>query len=61
MARENPVYVGRCNKKVYEIFKYDIPPVKPFYIALCDGWHQTEAQPTLEMARHAARIWLTHS
>jgi hypothetical protein len=29
------------------------------YIAICDGWYQTAVQPTPELARMAARIWLS--
>lgn len=46
---------GSVNGYYYEVHKV----AERQYVALCDGWYQTAVQPTPELARHAARIWLS--
>lgn len=45
---------GICNG-----YDWVIKRVEGGYIAICDGWYKTEVKPTPELARMAARIWLS--
>jgi len=46
---------GICNG-----FEWYIVKEGGMFVAVCDGWYHTQPQPTMELARNAARVWLSN-